>query len=176
MRLTSKISITASQAPGGSLSGSAVGVSAGFSPLSIGTEADGSLVTPVSRAALYGLKPTVGSVVMDVIFVISRFFDVAGALAKTVTDLALLMEHMLDDDVRKDLPEDGYTSFWKTEWTDLEIGLIEPSDWTLPPALVEPNEEVHAQTVIKPSLLRSVLMLIDVRNVLYMMLSTRSNH
>ncbi|KAK3319387.1 putative glutamyl-tRNA amidotransferase subunit A [Apodospora peruviana] len=39
--------------PAGSLSGSAVGVSAGYAPLSIGTETDGSLICPAGRAALY---------------------------------------------------------------------------------------------------------------------------
>lgn len=133
-------------APGGSSSGSAVGVSAGFSPLSIGTEADGSIVTPASRAAPYAMKPTVGSVAMDGIFVISRSFDVVGGMAKTVSDLAHLTEHTLDEDARSKLPVDGFESFLKTEWSGLRIGVLQTDDWTLPPALVEPNEGVHAQT------------------------------
>ncbi|KAK2787720.1 hypothetical protein FQN53_004743 [Emmonsiellopsis sp. PD_33] len=42
--------------PAGSSSGSASGIAAGFAPFSIGSETDGSLVYPASRAALYGLK------------------------------------------------------------------------------------------------------------------------
>ncbi|KAJ8132151.1 hypothetical protein O1611_g1473 [Lasiodiplodia mahajangana] len=40
-------------------------VSAGYSIISISTETDGSLYTPVSRAAPYGMEPTVGSTLMD---------------------------------------------------------------------------------------------------------------
>ncbi|KAJ2996750.1 hypothetical protein NUW58_g878 [Xylaria curta] len=47
-------------APGGSSSGPAMAVAAGFSPLAMGTETIGSIVTPSVRAALYGLKPTHG--------------------------------------------------------------------------------------------------------------------
>ncbi|KAF2682905.1 hypothetical protein K458DRAFT_453191 [Lentithecium fluviatile CBS 122367] len=50
------------RAPGGSSTGSAMGVAAGFSPLSLGTETSGSLTSPASRAALYALKLTPGSV------------------------------------------------------------------------------------------------------------------
>jgi amidase len=39
-----------------------VGVSAGFGPVALGTETDGSIICPGSRAALYGIKPTVGLV------------------------------------------------------------------------------------------------------------------
>ncbi|KAF2441737.1 amidase signature enzyme [Karstenula rhodostoma CBS 690.94] len=52
-------------APGGSSTGSAVGVAAGFAPLSLGTETSGSLTTPASRAALYALKLTPGAVSME---------------------------------------------------------------------------------------------------------------
>ncbi|KAG8160830.1 hypothetical protein KVR01_009094 [Diaporthe batatas] len=48
-------------APGGSSTGSAVAVAAGFSPLGIGAETIGSIITPASRAGLYALKPTAGS-------------------------------------------------------------------------------------------------------------------
>lgn len=96
------------------------------------------------------MKPTVGSVAMDGIFVISRSFDVVGGMAKTVSDLAHLTEHTLDEDARSKLPVDGFESFLKTEWSGLRIGVLQTDDWTLPPALVEPNEGVHAQTVTNP--------------------------
>ncbi|CAO1606208.1 hypothetical protein XANCAGTX0491_009709 [Xanthoria calcicola] len=44
--------------PGGSSTGSAVGVAAGYSPLAFASEADGSINTPASRAALFALKCT----------------------------------------------------------------------------------------------------------------------
>ncbi|KAH8821315.1 amidase signature domain-containing protein [Xylogone sp. PMI_703] len=48
----------AHQNPGGSSTGSAVGVAAGYSPISIGGEANGSIQTPASRSNLYALKIT----------------------------------------------------------------------------------------------------------------------
>lgn len=48
--------------PSASSTGSAVAVSAGYAPVSIGTETDGSLVCPAGRAALYTIKPTIGLV------------------------------------------------------------------------------------------------------------------
>lgn len=42
-----------------------MGVAAGFSPLSLGTETSGSLATPSSRAGLYALKLTPGSVSIE---------------------------------------------------------------------------------------------------------------
>ena len=89
---------------------------------------------------------------MDGIFVISRSFDVVGGMAKTVSDLAHLTEHILDADARGKLPVDGFESSLKTEWSGLRIGVLQTDDWTLPPALVEPNEGVHAQIVTNPLL------------------------
>ena len=46
--------------PCGSSSGSAVAVSAGLTPLAIGTETNGSIVCPSSVNGIVGIKPTVG--------------------------------------------------------------------------------------------------------------------
>lgn len=47
--------------PAGSSSGSTVAIAAGFAPVSLGAETDGSVVQPATRVALYGLKATYGS-------------------------------------------------------------------------------------------------------------------
>ena len=75
------------QAPGGSSTGSAVGVAAGFGPVSLGTETSGSLTSPASRAALYALKLTPGSVSIEGVWEVAQSYDSAGAMAKTVIDL-----------------------------------------------------------------------------------------
>src|SRR5205814_6547246 len=46
--------------PSGSSSGSAVAVSAGLAPLAVGTETDGSIVSPASACGIAAIKPTVG--------------------------------------------------------------------------------------------------------------------
>lgn len=48
--------------PGGSSSGSAAGVAAGFFPVGLGTQVVGSIVRPASFCGIYGFKPTFGAV------------------------------------------------------------------------------------------------------------------
>ena len=84
------------QNPAGSSSGSAVGVTAGYAPISIGTETEGSLIVPASRAALYTIKPTIPIVSQEGIIPITGFCDSAGPMTKSVEDLANLMDVLVD--------------------------------------------------------------------------------
>jgi amidase len=80
--------------PGGSSSGSAVGVSAGFAAASIGVEIDGSIIDPSSRAALFGIKASVGLVSREGIVPTSKTADSLGPMAKSAYDVALLLGAM----------------------------------------------------------------------------------
>lgn len=77
--------------PCGSSSGSAVAVSAGLTPLAIGTETNGSIVCPSSVNGIVGIKPTVGLIGRSGIVPISRTQDTAGPMARTVADAAELL-------------------------------------------------------------------------------------
>jgi amidase len=77
--------------PGGSSSGSAVAVAAGFCAAAIGTETDGSIVHPCSMNGLVGIKPTVGLVSRSGIIPIAASQDTAGPMARCVADAALLL-------------------------------------------------------------------------------------
>ena len=77
--------------PSGSSSGSAAGVSAGFAPLAVGTETDGSIVSPSSACGIVGIKPTMGLVSRTGIVPLSLMQDTAGPMAATVTDAAVLL-------------------------------------------------------------------------------------
>lgn len=77
--------------PSGSSSGSAAGVSAGFAPLAIGTETDGSIVSPASACGVVGIKPTMGLVSRTGIVPLSLMQDTAGPMATSVTDAAALL-------------------------------------------------------------------------------------
>lgn len=46
------------QNPSGSSSGSAVSIAANLAAISLGTETDGSIISPSTRNAIVGLKPT----------------------------------------------------------------------------------------------------------------------
>lgn len=77
--------------PSGSSSGSAVAVSARFVPYAIGTETDGSLMSPGIANAIVALKPTIGLVSRSGILPISHIQDTAGPMGTCVTDIAYVL-------------------------------------------------------------------------------------
>jgi len=79
--------------PGGSSGGSATAVNASFAVFGIGTETGGSIQNPSSAQALVGMKPTFGLVPLaGVVPIDATFRDVAGPLARTVTDAATVLD------------------------------------------------------------------------------------
>jgi amidase len=79
------------RSPSGSSSGSAVAVSANLCTVAIGTETDGSIISPSSYNGLVGIKPTVGLISRSGIIPISKTQDTAGPMARTVRDAAILL-------------------------------------------------------------------------------------
>jgi amidase len=77
--------------PCGSSSGSAVAPAANLCAAAVGTETDGSIVCPSTNNLVFGLKPTVGLVAQDGIIPIAHSQDTAGPMARTVTDVAILL-------------------------------------------------------------------------------------
>lgn len=84
----------------GSSSGSAVAVSSNLSAVAIGTETDGSIVSPSSINGVVGIKPTVGLVSRTGIIPISHSQDTAGPMGRTVRDAATLLGAMAGVDTR----------------------------------------------------------------------------
>src|SRR5262249_5013266 len=78
------------RSPGGSSSGSGVGPAAGLAVAAVGTETDGSIVSPSALCCLVGMKPTVGLVSGEGVIPISASQDSAGPMARTARDAALL--------------------------------------------------------------------------------------
>jgi amidase len=79
------------RSPSGSSSGSAAAVAAGLAPLAVGTETDGSIVSPAGVCGVVGIKPTLGLVSRTGIVPISSAQDTAGPMARTVADAAALL-------------------------------------------------------------------------------------
>ena len=77
--------------PSGSSSGSGAAVSASLCAVAIGTETDGSIVSPSSACGIVGIKPTVGLVSRTGIIPISHTQDTAGPMARSVRDAAILL-------------------------------------------------------------------------------------
>jgi amidase len=78
----------------GSSSGSGAGAAASLCAAAVGTETDGSITGPSAVENLYGLKPTLGLISQDGIVPISHQQDSAGPMARSVTDVAILLSVM----------------------------------------------------------------------------------
>jgi amidase len=78
----------------GSSSGSAVAVSSNLCTVAVGTETDGSIVSPSSINGIVGIKPTIGLISRSGIIPISHTQDTAGPMARNVRDAAILLSAM----------------------------------------------------------------------------------
>ncbi|OBT78011.1 hypothetical protein VF21_03094 [Pseudogymnoascus sp. 05NY08] len=123
--------------PGGSSSGSGVGVAAGFAPLSIGSEVEGSMVVPADRASLYCLKATVGLLPFHGIFPLTKFADSAGPMAKSSKDVALVLDVLL--------PGKDFGQNLTKSWKGLRVGFLEPKAWASGPGMTKPSESYSEQ-------------------------------
>ena len=77
--------------PSGSSSGSGAAAALGFATVTIGTETDGSIISPSVAQSLVGLKPTLGAVAGAGILPIATSQDCAGPMTRTVADAAALL-------------------------------------------------------------------------------------
>ncbi|MFW6285332.1 MAG: amidase family protein, partial [Bacillota bacterium] len=80
--------------PLGSSTGSAVGVARGYVPLSVGTETNGSLMSPAMKNGIVSIKPTLGRVSRHGIVPVSSHQDTAGPMSTTLKDSAMLLDVM----------------------------------------------------------------------------------
>lgn len=88
--------------PSGSSSGSGVAVSANLCAVAIGTETDGSIVSPSTCCGIVGIKPTLGLVSRSGIIPIAHSQDTAGPMARTVADAATLLSVLTGVDSKDD--------------------------------------------------------------------------
>jgi amidase len=79
------------RSPSGSSSGSGAAVAANLAAAAIGTETDGSIVSPSTSNGLVGIKPTLGLVSRTGIVPIAHSQDTAGPMTRTVADAAALL-------------------------------------------------------------------------------------
>ena len=110
--------------PSGSSAGSGSAASANLCAIAIGTETDGSIVSPSSVNGLVGIKPTVGLWSRTGIIPISITQDTAGPMARTVKDAAILLGALagIDTDDRYTAASKGKTFTDYTKFLD-ENGL-----------------------------------------------------
>jgi amidase len=88
----------------GSSSGTGAAVAASLCAVGVGTETDGSIVSPSSICGIVGIKPTVGLVSRTGVIPISHTQDTAGPMTRTVRDAAIVLSALAGID-----PEDKAT-------------------------------------------------------------------
>jgi Asp-tRNA(Asn)/Glu-tRNA(Gln) amidotransferase A subunit family amidase len=88
--------------PGGSSSGSAAGVAAGFFPIATGTQTGGSVIRPASFCGVAGFKPSYRLLPSVGMKCVSWHLDTAGLFAASVADVAFAAAAISDRDLRVD--------------------------------------------------------------------------
>ena len=86
--------------PGGSSSGSAAALAAGFCCGALGSDTGGSIRTPSSHCSVVGIKPTYGRVSRQGVVPLSWSLDHAGPMARTVEDCAILLQAIAGHDAK----------------------------------------------------------------------------
>ena len=84
--------------PGGSSSGSAAAVAAGMVPLAIGAQTNGSMIRPAAFCGVFAIKPSHGRVSRSGMLTTSRTLDQPGVFARSIDDLALVMDVIAGQD------------------------------------------------------------------------------
>jgi aspartyl-tRNA(Asn)/glutamyl-tRNA(Gln) amidotransferase subunit A len=95
--------------PGGSSSGSAAAVAAGFCDMALGSDTGGSIRNPASHCGVVGVKPSYASVSRYGLIDLSMSLDQIGSIAKNVSDAALLLSVIRGKDERDSISEESKT-------------------------------------------------------------------
>ncbi len=104
--------------PGGSSSGSAAAVAAGFCDMALGSDTGGSIRVPASFCGVVGAKPSQGCVSRYGLIDLSMSLDQIGPIAKNIEDAALLFDVIKGKD-------DGDTKSFESQKIELKkIGKI----------------------------------------------------
>lgn len=119
----------ADHAPGGSSSGSAIAVACGAAYGALGSDTGGSVRQPASFCGVVGLKPTFGRISRHGMMPLSATLDVAGVIARTAEDCALLLHVVAGPDERdpatRDVPMPAFDALRASDLRGRRIAVPE---------------------------------------------------
>ncbi|XP_062177290.1 probable amidase At4g34880 [Alnus glutinosa] len=109
--------------PSGSSSGSAISVAANMVAVSVGSETNGSILSPSSSNLVVGIKPTVGLTSRAGVIPISPRQDSVGPICRTVSDAVYVLDVIAGIDYKDNatietsryIPKGGYAQFLKAD-------------------------------------------------------------
>ena len=136
---------------GGSSSGAAAAVAAGFAPFALGTDTGGSIRIPSALCGLAGIKPTYGRVSRHGVIPNSYTFDHCGPLAWTVEDCAIVLQAIAGYDpldpasARHSVPD--FRAALSGDIRGLRIGV--PRHWWEEEAPVTPETRVAMESALE---------------------------
>ncbi|MFM7679147.1 MAG: amidase family protein, partial [Roseiflexaceae bacterium] len=142
----------ATRCPSGSSSGSAAAVAAGLVPVALGSETDGSIISPSARCGVVGIKPSVGLISRNGVIPISPSQDTVGTHAHTVADAAHVLSLIAGSDPQDpatyDIPAALLTALAHpiipAQWGTLRIGVARKHY-----SGYHPLVDAHFQTLIE---------------------------
>jgi aspartyl-tRNA(Asn)/glutamyl-tRNA(Gln) amidotransferase subunit A len=148
--------------PGGSSSGCGAALAAGFAPVALGTDTGGSVRNPAGHCGIAGLKPTYDLISRRGVFPLCFTLDHVGPMARSVADLALLMDALASDSAPQagDLPvEHAFGADLNRGVRDLRVGVVRQfheSDMIASPEVSSAIDEVARVLAREGALVRDV--------------------
>jgi Asp-tRNA(Asn)/Glu-tRNA(Gln) amidotransferase A subunit family amidase len=120
--------------PGGSSGGTGAAIAASFAAAGLGTDTCGSIRLPAAHNNLLGLRPTMGLVSRDGIIPLALTQDTGGPIARTPTDLALILDAIAGVDSadpateasRGRVPKTYLTAMSESSLGDVRVGVLTP--------------------------------------------------
>ncbi|MBE2222442.1 MAG: serine hydrolase, partial [Anaerolineae bacterium] len=128
----------------GSSSGSAAAVAANLTSVSVGTETQGSIISPASHNSVVGLKPSMGLVSRDNIIPLLPAQDMPGPIGRNVTDVAVLLSAMTGVDANDPTTQDA-AELAGIDFTQFLTTTVEPG---MRVGIVIIDEEAIQQTAV----------------------------
>jgi aspartyl-tRNA(Asn)/glutamyl-tRNA(Gln) amidotransferase subunit A len=109
--------------PGGSSSGSAAGVAAGFCDFSLGSDTGGSIRNPASHCGVVGFKPSYGRVSRYGLIDLSMSLDQIGVLAENSEDCEIVFDVIKGRDERDSVSR--YFESEKKNLNKMRVGVLD---------------------------------------------------